>query len=120
MIFLYLNIKETFLHSEKVFISIEIVFIQRNVFYPKKMMILKKIGTFRENVNFKLSIIAGFVIYIWYPQRKLKQWLKASWFDSTIVAWNERPSERSTVIFFVGLNRIAEKLQNTQQKYTIT
>ena len=24
------------------------------------MMILKKIGTFRENVNFKLSIIAGF------------------------------------------------------------
>ena len=60
MIFLYLNIKETFLHSEKVFISIEIVFIQRNVFYPKKMIILKKIGTFRENVNFKLSIIAGF------------------------------------------------------------
>ena len=120
MIFLYLNIKETFLHSEKVFISIEIVFIQRNVFYPKKMMILKKIGTFRENVNFKLSIIAGSVIYIWYPQRKLKQWLKASWFDSTIVALNERPSERSTVTFFVGLKRIAEKLQNTQQKYTIT
>ena len=49
--------KETFLHSEKVFISIEIVFIQRNVFYPKKMLILKKIGTFRENLKLKFQII---------------------------------------------------------------
>ena len=37
-----------------------------------------------------------------------------------MVASNERPSERSTVIFFVGLKRIAEELQNIQQKYMIT
>ena len=54
---------------------------------------------------------------IWYPQGKLKQWLKASWLDSTMVASNERPSKRSTVMFFVSLERIAEELQNIQQKY---
>ena len=37
-----------------------------------------------------------------------------------MVALNERPSERSTVIFFVGLKRIAEELQNIPQKYIIT
>ena len=37
-----------------------------------------------------------------------------------MVASNERPSERSTVIFFVGLKRIAKELQNIQQKYKNT
>ena len=37
-----------------------------------------------------------------------------------MVASNERPFERSTVIFFVGLKRIAEEQQNIQQKYMIT
>ena len=37
-----------------------------------------------------------------------------------MIASNERPSERSTVIFFfVGLKRIAEELQNVQQKERI-
>ena len=36
-----------------------------------------------------------------------------------MVASNERLSERSTVIFFVGLKRIAEELQTIQQKYMI-
>ena len=34
-----------------------------------------------------------------------------------MVASNERPSKRSTVMFFVSLERIAEELQNIQQKY---
>ena len=37
-----------------------------------------------------------------------------------MVASNERPSERSTVIFFVDLKRIAEERQNIEQKYLIT
>ena len=37
-----------------------------------------------------------------------------------MVASNERPSEKSMVIFFVGLKRIAEEQQNVQQKYMIT
>ena len=37
-----------------------------------------------------------------------------------MVALNERPSERSTVICFVDLKRIAEERQNIEQKYLIT
>ena len=45
------RVKETFLHSEKVFVSIEIVFIQKNDFLSK------------ENVDIKQN---------WYIQRKPK------------------------------------------------
>ena len=37
-----------------------------------------------------------------------------------MVVSNERPSEKLAVIFLVGLKRIAEELQNIQQKHMIT
>ena len=44
-------------YIQRIFISIEIVFIQRNVFYSKKMLILKEIGIFKGNLKFKFQII---------------------------------------------------------------
>ena len=112
--------KESFLHSEKDFISIEIVYIQRNVvFYPKKILILKKIGTFRENLKLKFQIIYHSRVSSCIFDIHKKNWSN-DWLDSTMVASYERPSERLTVIFFVGLQRIAKELQNIQQKYMIT
>ena len=86
------------------------------------MLILKKIGTFRENVKYKFQIIyhsrvSPCIFYI--HKEKGSNDFNHFWFDSTMVESNERPSERSTVIFFVGLTRIAEELQNIQQKYMI-
>ena len=47
---------------------------------------------------------------------KIKAMIKASLLDSTMVASNERPSKRSTVIFFVGLKRITEELHHSIKK----
>ena len=129
MIFLYLKkftifreiayLKNVFYTQRKI-ISIEIVFIQRNVaFYPKKILILKKIGTFRENLKLKFQIIYHSRVSSCIFDIHKKNWSN-DWLDSTMVASNERPSERLTVIFFVGLQRIAKELQNIQQKYMIT
>ena len=58
--------------------------------------------------------------YTWYKERKLKQWLKGNWPDSAMLASNEGPSRRSTLIFFEELSRLAEELQNIIPEDTIT
>ena len=91
-------------------------------FYLKKMLIFKKIGTFKENLKFKfqISIIVGFRNVYFISAKKIAAMIKGQLIDSTMVASNERPSKRSTGISFVGLKRIAEELQNIQQKYMTT
>ena len=58
--------------------------------------------------------------YTWYKERKLKQWLRGNWPDSTKLASNVGPSRRSTRIFFEELSILAEELQNITPEHTIT
>ena len=100
--------KETFyiqrksLCSEKIFIFIENVDVQRKCVYLEKT----------TNLNFKLFDIqlSDFGRYTWYKERKLKQWLRGNWPDSTMLASNEGSSRGSTHTFFEELSRLAEEL----------
>ena len=96
VIFLYLKKFSTFreiAYLKKLFIfSIQIKFLYyRHVFYPKKMLILKKIGTLRENLNsnFKLSIIVGFSHAYLISTKKIEAIIKGklTWLYDDCIKW---------------------------------
>ena len=105
-------IQRKFLCPEKIFIFRENVDIHRKYAYSEKT----------TNLNFKLfeMQLQDFGRYTWYKERKLKQWLKGNWPDSTMLASNEGPSRRSTLIFLEKLSRLAEELQNIIPEDRIT
>ena len=81
-----LYIQRKFLCSERIFIFRENVDIHRKSAYSEKT----------TNLNFKLfeMQLQDFGRCTWYKERKLKQWLKGNWHDSTMLASNEGPSRK--------------------------